>query len=189
MISLEQFLLLVGISAAAEMQEQKYNLTEKYNVQEDTQPYDIDQKQLTCLADNIYFEARNQGTAGWQAVAAVTLNRVKDSRFPNTVCEVVKQGPTRKSWKNDGTYYPIRHRCQFSWYCDGLADDIHPKDEKVYDRIKDLAELAMIPTVNLLDITDGATHYHADYVKPEWAKTKTKTVEIGDHIFYRWEKK
>ena len=46
----------------------------------------------------------------------------------------------------------------------------------------------MIPTVNLLDITDGATHYHADYVLPSWAATKTKTIEIGDHIFYRWEK-
>jgi len=39
-----------------------------------------------------------------------------------------------------------------------------------------------------LDVTDGATHYHADYVEPAWAKTKTKTIEIEDHIFYRWEK-
>ena len=43
-------------------------------------------------------------------------------------------------------------------------------------------------STNMIDITDGATHYHADYVKPAWAKTKTKTIEIGDHIFYRWEK-
>ena len=69
-----------------------------------------------------------------------------------------------------------------------MADVIHPKDKKIYNRIKSLAELAMIPTVNLLDITDGATHYHADYVLPSWAATKTKTIEIGDHIFYRWEK-
>ena len=47
-----------------------------------------------CLADNIYFEARNQGFAGWVAVAQVTLNRVRDDRFPNTICEVVKQGLT-----------------------------------------------------------------------------------------------
>ena len=53
------------------------------------------QEEISCMADNIYFEARNQGTAGWSAVASVTLNRVKDKRFPNTVCEVVKQGPTR----------------------------------------------------------------------------------------------
>ena len=53
--------------------------------------------QAMCLADNVYFEARNQGTAGWSAVISVTLNRVKDKRFPNTICEVVKQGPTRES--------------------------------------------------------------------------------------------
>ena len=188
MITLEQFLVVVGISASADVPVETYTLNKEFNVVQQTQTYNIDQEQLICLADNIYFEARNQGTAGWQAVAAVTLNRVKDSRFPNTVCEVVKQGPTRKSWKNDGTYYPVRHRCQFSWYCDGMADDVHSEDEKIYNRIKDLAELAMIPTVKLLDITDGATHYHADYVKPEWAKTKTRTIEIGDHIFYRWEK-
>ena len=43
-------------------------------------------------------------------------------------------------------------------------------------------------TIKLLDITEGATHYHADYVRPAWARTKTKTIEIEDHIFYRWEK-
>ena len=50
------------------------------------------------------------------------------------------------------------------------------------------SEMILTDGVNLLDITDGATHYHADYVSPEWKKTKTKTTEIGDHIFYRWEK-
>ena len=49
-------------------------------------------------------------------------------------------------------------------------------------------EIILSEKVILLDITDGATHYHADYVFPAWRKTKTKTVEIGDHIFYRWEK-
>ena len=65
---------------------------------------------------------------------------------------------------------------------------MHKKDKKIYKKIKDLAHISLIPGVNLLDITDGATHYHADYVQPEWRKSKTKTVEIGDHIFYRWEK-
>jgi spore germination cell wall hydrolase CwlJ-like protein len=52
-----------------------------------------------CLAYNMYHEARGQGTAGIYAVSAVVLNRVNDRRFPNTVCEVVEQGPTRESWK------------------------------------------------------------------------------------------
>ena len=131
-----------------------------------------------CLADNIYFEPRNQGFAGWVAVAQVTLNRVRDDRFPNTICEVVKQGLTYESG------FPIRDKCQFSWYCDGKSDKI--LNLEVYDRILGLADY-LIPN-GYFDITDGATHYHADYVRPDWAKTKTKTIEIEDHIFYRWEK-
>ena len=56
-----------------------------------------DPTEVMCLAENMYHEAKNQGTAGWSAVASVTFNRIRDSRFPNTVCEVVKQGPTRES--------------------------------------------------------------------------------------------
>ena len=149
---------------------------------------DVDPIQATCLADNVYHESRNQGTAGWSAVISVTMNRVKDKRFPNTICGVVKQGPTRESWKQNGTYYPIKHKCQFSWYCDGKTDVIHKKNEKLYKEIYNLSYVSLIKDIIILDITDGATHYHADYVTPAWAQTKTKTVEIGDHIFYKWEK-
>ena len=137
-----------------------------------------------CLTENIYFEARGQGQAGWLAVAQVTQNRVDDRRFPNTVCEVVKQGLTYASGD------PIRNKCQFSWYCDGKSDK--PKNTKVYNEISELVnyiyDVKGQPNHELLDITDGATHYHADYVFPAWRKSKTKTVEIGDHIFYKWEK-
>ena len=81
MISLEQLLVLVGIASASEVPVETFNVTEEYNLQENTQLYYINPDELTCLADNIYFEARNQGTAGWQAVAAVTLNRVKTQGF------------------------------------------------------------------------------------------------------------
>ena len=138
-----------------------------------------------CLAVNMYHEARDQGTAGRLAVSAVVLNRVRDSRFPNTVCEVVYQAQMKPSWKT-GKPVPIRNRCQFSWYCDGKSDKI--KDKKTYQRILDFAGLILHNDIEFLDITDGATHYHADYVKPDWADTKTRTTEIGDHIFYRWEK-
>ena len=85
----------------------------------------FDIEEVRCLAENIYHEARNQGTAGWLAVAAVTMNRVIDNRFPNTICEVVFQAETKESWKtkskkdilaSERIFYPIRHRCQFSWY-------------------------------------------------------------------------
>ena len=146
-----------------------------------------DNEHVKCLALNMYHEARDQGTAGKLAVSAVVINRVSDSRFPNTICEVIKQGPTRKSWRDPSVSYPIKNRCQFSWYCDGKSDEV--RDKKTYQKILDFARLIMHNDIQFVDITDGATHYHADYVKPDWADTKTRTTEIGDHIFYRWEKK
>ena len=142
--------------------------------------------EATCLAKNMYYEARNQGLAGQLAVSLVVMNRVKDSRYPNTVCGVVEQGPTRESWKKNGTFYPIKNRCQFSWFCDGKSDD--PKEPTTYKRLLDLALVLVYDDIQIVDFTEGATHYHADYVYPAWRKSKTKTVEIADHIFYRWEK-
>ena len=107
MLSLSEMLVLMGIATSSPI-EAPIMKADILKHKRDTE--------ISCMADNIYFEARNQGTAGWSAVASVTLNRVKDKRFPNTVCEVVKQGPTRESWKKDGNYYPLKHRCQFSWY-------------------------------------------------------------------------
>ena len=148
---------------------------------------------IKCLALNMYHEARGQGSAGLLAVSSVVMNRVRDKRFPNTICEVVYQGPTRESWKtrqtldpNDAKFYPIKNRCQFSWYCDGKSDE--PKDKKTYERLLTIATSIVYNRINFIDITDGATHYHADYVKPAWAKVKTRTTRIGNHIFYRWEK-
>ena len=92
----------------------------------------------------------------------------------------------KKSWKT-GLPVPIKNKCQFSWYCDGKSDEV--KNKESYKKILDFARLMMHNDIRFVDITDGATHYHADYVSPSWAKTKTRTTEIGDHIFYRWEKK
>ena len=133
-----------------------------------------------CLALNTYHEAKNQSMIGQIATAQVVMNRVADKRYPNTVCEVVKQGPKYK-----GSNIPVRHRCQFSWYCDG-KDDM-PKNEKAWKKAQDYAYLVLYNRISI-DITEGATHYHATYVKPSWAKTKTRTTRIEKHIFYRWEK-
>ena len=134
---------------------------------------------IFCLALNIYHEAKNQSYLGQLAVGQVTMNRVFDERYPDTICEVVKQGPTY-SWKPD---FPVRNRCQFSWYCDGKSDI--PKDDHAYEVAMMAAEDVYYNKTN--DLTDGATHYHAYYVIPGWAKTKTPTVRIEDHIFYRWD--
>ena len=141
--------------------------------------------QAYCLAENVYHEARNQPAAGQMAVMSVTMYRVKDPRFPNTICEVVREGPHRPSWKGTGEMIPVRHRCQFSWYCDGKSDRIN--DMTTFDDIFDFTMGLVDGTIRVMDVTQGATHYHADYVSPAWAKTKTKTIEIEDHIFYRWE--
>ena len=143
-------------------------------------------EEVTCLADNMYFEARNQGLAGQLAVTNVVMNRVADSRYPNTICEVVKQGPTRLSWKNTGELIPILNKCQFSWYCDGKEDE--PKEKETYSNIHKLAFNILFQVTPYLDITEGATHYHADHILPAWAASKTMTIEIEDHIFYKWEK-
>ena len=145
-----------------------------------------DDKQIVCIADNIYWEARNQRTKGMIAVGLVTMNRVNDKRFPNTPCEVVKEGPTRPSWKDKSISYPIKNRCQFSWYCDGKAEVVPTADFQVYEIARMIA-FKVYHAKQWWDITDGATHYHAYYVTPAWASSKTKTVQIGDHIFYRWE--
>ena len=70
-----------------------------------------------CLALNAYHEARSESVAGIIAVSQVVLNRVKSPMFPNSICEVVFQGGTK------------RDRCQFSWHCDGKSD--HPRNQRV----------------------------------------------------------
>ena len=131
---------------------------------------------ITCLALNIYFESRNQPIEGQIAVSQVVLERVKSEKYPNTVCEVVFQGPTY-SWSVN---YPIKDRCQFSWYCDGLSDK--PKDEIAWLNSLEVAEKVYY---GLTDTVKGATHYHSAKGDPWWAKYKVKVRQIGDHIFYK----
>ena len=138
-----------------------------------------------CLANNIYWEARNQTEEGMIGVGLVVRNRVNDNRFPHSYCEVVHEGPTRPSWRNPDTRIPVKHRCQFSWYCDGKSDDIRSNELDIYAVASDIAH--RIYSGDITDITNGATHYHADYVIPAWAATKIKTIQIDNHIFYRWE--
>tara|TARA_B100000965_G_C19505348_1_gene719375 strand:- start:346 stop:897 length:552 start_codon:yes stop_codon:yes gene_type:complete len=148
--------------------------------------HDVWDDEVLCMAKNMYWESRNQTVEGLIAVGNVVMNRVSDNRYPDTVCEVIEQGPTYKSWKDENTYYPIKNKCQFSWYCDGKTDEIPDNDYKIFEIIYDIA--MKVEGGYLEDRTSGATHYHAYYVLPSWAKTKTRTAKIADHIFYRWEK-
>tara|TARA_Y100001951_G_C11294789_1_gene274763 strand:- start:53 stop:598 length:546 start_codon:yes stop_codon:yes gene_type:complete len=133
-----------------------------------------------CLAKNIYFEAGNQPLAGKVAVAQVVLNRIDHSSYPDDICGVVYQAKEYyTSWT--GNVIPKRGMCQFSWYCDGRSDE--PLDTKTW-----LASYKVANDVILgkyLDITEGATHYHADYIYPYWAESLNETVLINNHIFYK----
>ena len=137
--------------------------------------------ELACMATAIYFEARGEPMVGQVAVAQVIMSRVYDERYPNTICEVVKQG-YYYSWNPE---IPIPDKCQFSFWCDGKPENI--KDEDAYFWATEVAQAVMVGT--LYDTTQGATHYHAYYVQPSWSKKFTQTVRINDHIFYRWENK
>ena len=126
---------------------------------------------LFCLAQNIYFEARSQPLIEQVAVAQVVLNRVHSTKFPDTICGVVYHS------KHPGKL----HKCQFSWYCDGLVDV--PKNADAWLKANQIASLVLTP--NFPDLVDGATHYHADYVRPRWAATQIQVAQIGSHIFYQ----
>ena len=150
--------------------------------------------ELYCLAMNIYFEAKSEPVAGQYAVADVVLNRVNDARYPNSICKVVLQGPVRESWKTKQDpdlpkekrkFNPIKHKCQFSWYCDGKADKI--RDGDAWRKAQEIA-YRIVFEAKFRGVTESATHYHATYVRPSWAKTKKRTTRIDRHIFYRWER-
>ena len=143
----------------------------------------IDEESVTCLAKNAYFEARNQSVLSQIAVSQVVLNRVESPDFPNTVCGVVYEAQFNKWYKeNMNKQVPIKHRCQFSWYCDGMPDIIY--DHKSYNVALAVAN-QVLTKYNINDVTNGALFYHAYYVNPKWAKEKVKTVVHEDHIFYK----
>lgn len=127
------------------------------------------EREIECLALNIYFEARGESKDGRLAVGHVVMNRVADPRFPSSVCEVVRQGGEA-----------ALHRCQFSWWCDGRSD--RPTDIAAWDASKALARKIYWGLSE--DPTGGALWYHADYVNPYWRKVFAVGPTIGRHIFY-----
>ena len=135
-----------------------------------------------CMAEAIYFEAGNQPLVGKIAVANVILNRVYSIDYPDSVCDVVHQGPVRESWKKNGVFYPIKNKCQFSYYCDGRSDI--PKFGPTWEDCLMVAEWALQDEW-FIDQVEGATHYHASYVHPNWADYMQRVVQIQDHVFYK----
>ena len=123
---------------------------------------------LTCLARTIYWEARGESPASMESVANVVMNRLGHDGFPNTVCEVVKQGHEQGS-------------CQFSWWCDGRSD--HAREDESYAIAKEIARRAL--NLQLPDRTNGALYFHKRGGAPGWAAKYIKTAEIESFVFYK----
>jgi len=135
--------------------------------------------EIYCMAQNIYFEAGNQPLAGKIAVAQVVINRTNHPNYPTTMCDVIYQAKWKENWL--GNLVPIRHQCQFSWFCDGKSDD--PVDSPTW--MNSLKVAADVVQGKYGDITEGSTHYHSVYVNPYWADSLNETVVINEHIFYK----
>ena len=154
----------------------------QYNVPFDRMTKDT-QKQIECLAENIYFEARNEPIEGQYAVAFVTMNRVNSTYFPDTICDVVKQKTKVESIGNQ------RVVCQFSWWCEPTpkyisTNNVLTETNNVkYNEIVKVAVNFYVNYERLEDPTKGSLFYHADYVSPNWRNVE-KVTQIGRHIFY-----
>lgn len=126
-------------------------------------------RQVRCLAQNVYFEARGESLLGQLGVAHVVMNRVEDRSFPATICDVVKEGGNLR-----------RGACQFSWWCDGQSD--RPTDLAAWKQSFEVALETYFGRT--ADPTQGALWYHADYVQPAWRRLYVLGPRIGRHLFY-----
>ncbi|WP_210092189.1 cell wall hydrolase [Ruegeria sp. HKCCSP346] len=135
----------------------------------DQQPKASGGENWKCLSEALYFEARGESVRGQFAVAEVILNRVKSSRFPDSLCGVIHQGTGKK------------YQCQFTYTCDGRKEVIHEKT--AYERVAKVARAAIDGVAD--ELTEGATHYHTTSVRPSWSRVYKQTAKIGVHIFYR----
>ena len=126
-------------------------------------------RQLDCLTQAVYFEARGETPRGQAAVAQVVMNRVQNPSFPKTVCGVVFQGAAS-------------HGCQFSFACDGSMR--RGLETGAWDRARHIAERTL-SGVRLADI-GAATHFHTTSVQPYWGPQMLRVAQVGLHVFYRF---
>jgi spore germination cell wall hydrolase CwlJ-like protein len=123
-----------------------------------------------CLSEAMYYEARGEGQVGQKAVAEVIFHRMEKGNYGHSICAVVYEGAGKPG-------------CQFSFACSGeLA--LHKSAGPWHDA-EILAARILTGQVRLGDTTGNATYFHAVSVSPDWAGDMERTVQIGNHIFYR----
>ncbi|MBV9993398.1 MAG: cell wall hydrolase [Alphaproteobacteria bacterium] len=123
-----------------------------------------------CLSEVMYYEARGEGRDGQMAVAEVVFHRLRHGHYGHSICAVVYEG--------QGTA-----TCQFSFACDGQL--AVRKSTGAWRSAETLAARILTGEVALRDVTGDATHFHNASVSPDWADDMQRTVQIGNHVFYR----
>jgi len=127
-------------------------------------------RDLECLTQAAYYEARGEGRDGMRAVTQVILNRVRHSAFPKTVCGVVYQGANRRTG------------CQFSFTCNGsMRGNVN---RAAWNRARDVASQALSGQV--YSAVGNATHFHTTAVSPRWRHSLVRVNQVGSHLFYRF---
>lgn len=135
----------------------------------------LSEQEFHCLALNVYHEARGESAEGQLAVAHVTLNRVASSKFPNTICAVVKQA----QYKNG---QPVLNKCQFHWYCDGKSDKIY--NQRDWKAVVQNTTTAVKWYTAGEDFSNGALFYHTNNMTTSWSRKFSVVAEIGAHVFF-----
>ena len=155
---LKYAVLVLSVTLTATLQAKSIN--------DSSQVQKLSNKQIECLIKNAYFESRNQGVKGMQAVTWVVLNRTKHPSYPSTPCAVI--------------YAPF----QFEWTRNGKTPQVKEKDAyKQAERVVD-----GVLSGKLKDNTNSSTHFHSTRIKPVWANRLSYTTTIGSHCFYKLKK-
>ena len=172
-IKLVIFVLAISVVGAVGYKAINYKLDTLKNARMNVSPVtaELRQKQLDCLARNIYHEAGYEPFEGKVAVAQVTINRAESGQFPSDICQVVYQ-------KNI-VYEKVL--CQFSWYCDS-ASLKKPMNGPVYIESMEVAKKVLLEGFRLPSVKN-ALYFHGDYINPKW--NKEQVAKVGRHIFYK----
>ena len=148
------------------------NKQAEYQVADSSQiTTEVRERQLACLAKNIYYEAGNQPFEGKVAVAQVTLNRTESGLYPSDICKTIYQ-------KNI-VYEKVL--CQFSWVCDRTVTT-RALNKTNFKESEEVAKKVLLEGFRLPSLKD-AMYFHGDYINPGWKRERI--TKIGNHIFYK----
>ena len=131
----------------------------------------VSTKDVNCMAEAIYFEARGETYRGQVAVGQVVMNRLAHPIYPKDICQVVFQNEQ------------MHNACQFSFACDGIPETVD--DPRSWKQAEEIAKGVISGSLYLPEV-GKATHYHATYVYPDWAPRLKRVTKIGHHIFYQF---